>query len=76
MERNNQDKTYISYYKIGGTEYEVETTFSGSETLNNKIIRLMLGEKTSSKQADNLKDTRYNLVIHSVLSGEDEKEEY
>ena len=35
MERKNQDKKYVSYYEIDGTEYEVETSFSGSETLNN-----------------------------------------
>ena len=72
----NRDKKYVSHYEIGGTEYEVETSFLGLETLNNKIIRLMLGEKISSKQADNSKNTRYNLNKHSVLSGEDEKEEY
>ncbi len=76
MERKNQDKKYVSHYEIGGTEYEIETSFSGSESLNNKIIRLMLGENFSSKQADNFKNTQYNINKHSVLSGEDEKEEY
>ena len=33
-------------------------------------------ENFSSKQADNFKNTQYNINKHSVLSGEDEKEEY
>ena len=66
---------YITKYKMGGTTYEVETTFLGTETLNNKIIRLMLSEKIKLKTADNLEKARYNLNIHSILSG-DEKENF
>lgn len=49
--------------------YEVEIFFSGSETLNNKIICLILAEKIKSKGADRLENKRYNFNIHSVLSG-------
>ena len=66
---------YITKYKMGGTTYEVETTFSGTESLNNKIIRLMLSEKIKSNTADNLEKARYNSNIHSVLSG-NEKEDF
>ena len=44
MDKQQKDYSYITKYKICGTKYEVETTFSGTETLNNKIIRLMLSE--------------------------------
>lgn len=70
MDKEKQTDKYISIYKIGGTIYEVETSFSGTETLNNKIIRLMLGEKIQSKGADNSEKARYNDNTHSVLSGE------
>ncbi|MBP3359634.1 MAG: hypothetical protein J6N52_02170 [Clostridia bacterium] len=75
MDKENKDDKCISIYQIGGTTYEVETAFSGMETLNNKIIRLMLSEKIKSKGADNPKKTRYNSNIHSVLS-DNKKEEY
>lgn len=75
MDKENPENKYISTYKIGGTVYEVKTTFSGREILNNKMIRLMLSEKIKSKQADNSEKARYNSNIHSVLSG-DEKEEF
>lgn len=74
MDKENKDNSYVSIYKIGGTAYEVETSFSGTETLNNKIIRLMLSEKIKSKGADNSETARYNSNIHSVLS-DDKKEE-
>lgn len=74
MDKKNQADRYVSFYQIGGTSYEVEASFSGMETLNNKIIRLMLSEKIQSKGADNSEKTRYNSNIHSVLS-DDEKEE-
>lgn len=69
MDKNENSKSYTSIYEIGGTRYEVETSFSGDETLNNKIIRLMLSEKIKSKGADNSNKGRYNSNIHSVLSG-------
>lgn len=69
MDKENKCDKYISTYKIGGTIYEVETAFSGTETLNNKIIRLMLAEKIKSKGADNSEKARYNNNTHSVLSG-------
>ena len=75
MNKLRKDYGYITKYKMGGTTYEVETTFSGTETLNNKITRLMLSEKIKSKTADNSEKTRYNSNIHSVLSG-DEKEDF
>ena len=75
MDTQQKDYGYITKYKMGGTTYEIETTFSGTETLNNKIIRLMLSEKIKSKTADNLEKARYNSNIHSVLSG-DEKEDF
>ena len=75
MDKLQKDSGYITKYKMGGTTYEVETTFSGTETLNNKIIRLMLSEKIKSKTADNSKKARYNSNIHSVLSG-NEKEDF
>lgn len=75
MDKKNQADRYVSLYQIGGTAYEVETSFSGTETLNNKIIRLMLSEKIKSKGADNSEKARYNSNIHSVLS-DDEKEEF
>ena len=75
MDKQQRDYGYITRYKMGGATYEVETTFSGTETLNNKIIRLMLNEKIKSKEADNLEKARYNSNIHSVLSG-NEKEDF
>ena len=75
MNKQQKDYGYITKYKMGGTTYEIETTFSGTETLNNKIIRLMLPEKIKSETADNLEKARYNSNIHSVLSG-DEKEDF
>ena len=75
MDKQQKDYSYITKYKIGGTKYEVEATFSGTETLNNKIIRLMLNEKIKSKEADKSEKARYNSNIHSVLSG-DEKEDF
>ena len=69
MDKNENSKSYTSIYEIGGTRYEVETSFSGDETLNNKIIRLMLSEKIKSKGADNSNKGRYNSNTHSVLSG-------
>jgi len=75
MDKQQKDYGYITKYKMGGTTYEIETTFSGTETLNNKIIRLMLSEKIKSKTADNLEKARYNSNIYSVLSG-DEKEDF
>ena len=68
MDKKNKCDKYTSTYKIGGTTYEVETTFSGTETLNNKIIRLMLSEKIKSKGADNSETARYNDNTHSDLS--------
>ena len=75
MDKQQKDYGYITKYKIGGTTYKVETTFLGTETLNNKIVRLMLNEKIKSKEADNSEKARYNSNIHSVLSG-DEKEDF
>lgn len=75
MDKLQKDYGYITKYRIGGTTYEIETTFSGTETLNNKIIRLMLSEKIKSKEADILEKARYNSNIHSVLSS-DEKENF
>ena len=75
MDKENKCDKYTSTYKIGGTTYKVEATFSGTETLNNKIIRLMLSEKIKSKGADNSENARYNSNIHSVLS-DNKKEEY
>lgn len=75
MDKQQKDYGYITKYKMGGTTYEVETAFSGTETLNNKIIRLMLNERIISKEADKSEKARYNLNIHSVLSG-DEKEDF
>ena len=75
MDKQQKDYGYITKYKMGGATYEIETTFSGTETLNNKIIRLMLSEKIKSKEADKSEKVRYNSNIHSVLSG-DEKEDF
>lgn len=75
MDKENKGNQYISIYEIGSTTYEVETSFSGTETLNNKIIRLMLAEKIKSKGADNSEEARYNNNTHSVLSG-NKKEEF
>ena len=75
LDKENQANRYVSFYEIGGTTYKVETAFSGTETLNNKIIRLMLSEKIKSKGADNSEEARYNNNTHSVLSG-DKKEEF
>ena len=69
MDKEKQADKYVSIYEIGGTTYEVETSFSGTETLNNKIIRLMLAEKIQSKGADKSEKARYNSNTHSVLSG-------
>lgn len=69
MDKENQRDSYVSIYEIGGIIYEIETSFSGTETLNNKVIRLMLSEKIKSKRADNSKKARYNDNTHSVLSG-------
>ncbi len=74
MDKQQKDYGYITKYKMGGTTYDVETTFSGTETLNNKIIRLMLSEKIKSKEADNSEKARYNSNIHSVLSGNDKED--
>ena len=75
MDKQQKDYGYITKYKMDGTTYEIETTFSGTETLNNKIIRLMLNEKIKSKEADNSEKARYNSNTHSVLSG-NEKEDF
>lgn len=75
MDKENKENKYISSYEIGGTTYEVEAAFSGTETLNNKMVRLMLSEKIKAKQTDNSEKARYNSNIHSVLSG-DKKEEF
>ena len=75
MDKQQKGYGYITKYKMGGTTYEVETVFSGTETLNNKIVRLMLSEKIKSKEADKSEKARYNSNIHSVLSG-DEKEDF
>ncbi len=75
MDKQQKDYGYITKYKMCGTTYEVETTFSGTETLSNKITRLMLSEKIKSKTADNSEKTRYNSNIDSVLSG-NEKEDF
>ena len=75
MDKQQKDYGYITKYKMGSTTCEVETTFSGTETLNNKIVRLMLNEKIKSKEADKLEKVRYNSNIHSVLSG-DKKEDF
>lgn len=75
MDKEQKDYGYVTNYKIGGTIYNVETSFADTETLNNKIIRLMLSEKVLSKKADNSNKARYNGNIHSVLSDE-EKEEF
>ena len=75
MDKQQKDYGYITKYKMGGTTYEIETTFLGTEPLNNKIIRLMLNEKIKSKEADISEKARYNSNIHSVLSG-DEKEDF
>lgn len=74
MNKENKDTRYISIYKIGSTTYEVETSFSGAEKLNNKIIRLMLAEKIKSKGADNSEEARYNDSTHHVLSGSKKEE--
>ncbi|HBL83159.1 MAG TPA: hypothetical protein DD391_11375 [Clostridiales bacterium] len=74
MNKKNEGNRYVSFYEIGGTTYEVETSFSGTERLNNKIIRLMLSEKIQFKGADNSGKARYNYYTHPVLS-DDEKEE-
>lgn len=68
MDKENQANRYVSIYKIGGTTYEIETSFSNAETLNKKIIRLMLSEKIKSKGADNSEKARYNDNTHSDLS--------
>ena len=75
MDKQQKDYGYITRYKMGGIIYEVETDCSGTETLNNKIVRLMLNEKIKSKEADNSEKARYNSNIHSVLSG-NEKEDF
>ena len=74
MDKENQTDRYVSIYEIGGTTYEAEASFSGTETLNNKIIRLMLSEKLKSKGADNSEKARYNDNTHSVLSGSKKEE--
>ncbi len=74
MDKKNQRNSYVSIYEIGGTIYEVETAFEGTETLNNKIIRLMPSEKIKSKGADNSEKARYNDNTHSVLSGSKKEE--
>lgn len=74
MDKLQKDYGYITKYRMGGTTYEIKATFSGTETLNNKIIRLILSEKIKSKTADNSEKARYNSNIHSVLSG-NEKED-
>ena len=75
MDKLQKDYGYITKYKMGGTTYEVETAFSGTETLNNKIVRLMFSEKIKSKEADKSEKARYNSNTHSVLSG-NEKEDF
>ena len=63
MNKQQKDYGYITRYKMGGTTYESETTFSGTETLNNKIIRLMLNEKIKIKEADKLQFLRKKQII-------------
>ncbi len=49
MDKKNEGNRCVTFYEISGTTYEVETSFSGTERSNNKIIRLMLSEKIESK---------------------------
>ena len=43
------DPTQITtYYKMGGTIYEVELSCQGSETLMNKMLRLLKTENIST----------------------------
>ena len=49
----------IVYYKIGGTVYEVETSCGGTESLYDKIVRLLKSEMFA-KAADKDKMVRYN----------------
>jgi len=37
LDTENNGNRYASIYKIGGTIYEVKTTFAGMETLNKKV---------------------------------------
>lgn len=76
MDKKENGCSYVTRQKIGGAIYDVETSFSGTETLNNKIIRLMLSEKIKSKVADNSEKARYNSDIHSVLSGNEKEDLY
>lgn len=69
MDKENQANKYVSTYKIGGTTYEIETAFSGTETLNNKIIRLMLSEKIRPRPVNAIKDCEQvsrNLVVGTM----------
>lgn len=79
MDKENEYDKYISTYKIGGTIYEVETEFGGTETLNNKIIRLMLSEKIRTRPVNAIKDCEQvsrNLVVGTIKSkGADNSEE-
>lgn len=79
MDKENKCDKYISTYKIGGTVYEVETAFEGTETLNNKIIRLMLSEKIKTRPVNAIKDCEQvsrNLVVGTIKSkGADNSEE-
>lgn len=79
MDKENKYDKYISTYKIGGTVYEVETAFEGTETLNNKIIRLMLSEKIRTRPVNAIKDCEQvsrNLVVGTIKSkGADNSEE-
>lgn len=71
MDKENKCDKYISTYKIGGTTYEIEASFSGTETLNNKIIRLMLSEKIRTRPVNAIRDCEQvsrNLVVGTIKS--------
>lgn len=53
MDKEKTQKPPISKYKIGGTIYEVESSFSGNEKLSNKVMRMLRSEKIKEKRADN-----------------------
>ena len=59
MDKENKDNPYISICEIGGTTYEVETAFWGTESLNRKKKYNPNGLTTQTK--------RVTMTVHTLF---------
>ncbi len=70
MDKNNNSKSYTSIYEIGGTRYEVETSFSGDETLKKIVLNQIF--HITSMMYDNANNF-FDIIANQRLN-EQEKE--